>query len=307
MTLLAALPTVQFVIGLREGVEASLIVGIVAAFLVQEGRRDALRYMWIGVIAAVTVCVAIAAGLQIVNENLPQKQQEQLETVVALIAVVMVTGMIVWMRRNARSMGRDLRASAAGALANGSAWGLIAMAFLSVFREGVETAFFLLATFQAESTQISTAAASFGALLGVAIAVLIGWGIYRGGVRLNLQRFFRVTAVFLVIIAAGLLAGAMHTGNAGGWFTFGQSQVFDFSAVVKPEADSIVAGLLTGLLGLQPFPNVAEVTAWLVYAIPMLAFVLWPVRRTSPTPTTPSAPSSPSAPTGTATDHEVTA
>lgn len=288
MTLLADLPTVQFVIGLREGVEASLIVGIIAAFLVQEGRRDALKHMWIGVAAAVAVCVAIATALQIVGENLPQKQQEQLETVVALIAVVMVTAMIVWMRRNARTMGRELRASTADALARGSAWGLVAMAFLAVFREGVETAFFLLATFQSESTQISTVEASLGALVGVAVAVAIGWGIYRGGVRLNLARFFRITAVFLVLIAAGLLASAMHTGNAGGWFTFGQEQVFDFSAVVKPEADSIVSGLLTGLFGLQPFPNVAEVTVWVAYAVPMLLFVLWPVRRPRAAPRTES-------------------
>jgi high-affinity iron transporter len=279
MLVTAALPTVQFVIGLREGVEASLIVGIVAAFLVQEGRRDALRLMWIGVAAAVTVCIAVAAVLQIVDEALPQKQQEQLETVVALIAVVMVTGMIVWMRRNARTMGTELRASAATALAAGSAWGLIAMAFLAVLREGIETAFFLLATFQSESTQISTFSASVGALLGVLIAVLIGWGIYRGGVRLNLARFFRITAVFLVVIAAGLIAGALHTGHEAGWVNFGQGQAFDLTWLVKPDADSVVAGLLTGLLGLQPYPRHAEVVGWLLYAVPMLAFVLWPAGR----------------------------
>ncbi|WP_210493527.1 iron uptake transporter permease EfeU [Patulibacter sp. SYSU D01012] len=279
MTALAALPTVQFVIGLREGVEASLIVGIVAAFLVQEGRRDALRHMWIGVGAAIAVCVGVAAALQILDEALPQRQQEALETVVAAIAVVMVTGMIVWMRENARTMGRDLRASAATALAAGSAWGLIAMAFLAVLREGIETAFFLLATFQSESTQISTLSASIGAVLGVAIAVLIGWGIYRGGVRLNLSRFFRVTAVFLVIIAAGLVAGAFHTGHEAGWVNFGQGQAFDLTWLVRPEADSVVSGLLTGLLGLQPYPRHVEVIGWLAYAVPMLLFVLWPAGR----------------------------
>jgi high-affinity iron transporter len=279
MIVTAALPTVQFVIGLREGVEASLIVGIVAAFLVQEGRRDALRLMWIGVAAAIAFCVAVAAVLQIVDEALPQKQQEQLETVVALIAVVMVTGMIVWMRRNARTMGTELRASAATALAAGSAWGLIAMAFLAVLREGIETAFFLLATFQSESTQISTFSASVGALAGVLIAVLIGWGIYRGGVRLNLARFFRITAVFLVVIAAGLIAGALHTGHEAGWVNFGQGQAFDLTWLVKPDADSVLSGLLTGLLGLQPYPRHVEVIGWLLYAVPMLAFVLWPAGR----------------------------
>lgn len=279
MLTLAALPTVQFVIGLREGVEASLIVGIIAAFLVQEGRKDALRLMWIGVAAAVTVCVAVASVLQIVDENLPQKQQEQLETVIAAIAVVMVTGMILWMRKHARTMGGELRASAATALAAGSAWGLIAMAFLAVLREGIETAFFLLATFQSDSTQISTLSASVGALLGVAIAVLIGWAIFRGGVKLNLARFFRVTAVFLVIIAAGLVAGALHTGHASGWINVGQGQAFDLTWLVKPDADNVLSGLMTGLFGLQPFPTHIEVIGWLGYAVPMLLFVLWPAGR----------------------------
>lgn len=279
MTITAALPTVQFVIGLREGVEAALIVGIVGAFLAQQGRRDALRWMWLGVAAAVTACVAVAVVLQIVNEALPQQQQEQLETVIALIAVVMVTFMIVWMRRHARGMAGELRANAATALAAGSAWGLIAMAFLAVLREGIETAFFLIATFQSESTQISTLSASLGALAGIAVAVLIGWGIFRGGMKLNLTRFFRITAVFLVLIAAGLVAGAMHTAHASGWINFGQAQAFDLSWLVKPDADSVVSGLLTGLLGLQPFPTVVETVGWLVYAIPMLTFVLWPAGR----------------------------
>ena len=290
MTLLAQLPTVQFVIGLREGVEASLIVGIVAAFLVQEGRRDALRPMWMGVAAAVTVCVGIAAVLQIVDEALPQRQQEGLETVVAVIAVVMVTGMILWMRRHARSMGGDLRASAAGAVAAGSAWGLIAMAFLAVLREGIETAFFLLATFQSESTQISTLSASVGAVLGVAIAVLIGWAIFHGGVRVNLARFFRITAVLLVVIAAGLVAGALHTGHEAGWVTFGQGQALDLSRLVRPDADNVLSGLLTGLLGLQPYPRDAEAIGWLLYALPMLLFVLWPVGR-APAATAPRSES----------------
>ena len=112
------LPT--FVIGLREGVEASLIVGIVAAFLRQQGRRDALRWMWAGVIAAVLLCAATAVGLQILDRELPQREQEELETVVAAVAVLMVTFMIVWMRRHARALGGDLRTSAASALARAS-------------------------------------------------------------------------------------------------------------------------------------------------------------------------------------------
>jgi high-affinity iron transporter len=141
------LPT--FVIGLREGVEASLIVGIVAAFLRQQGRLDALRWMWTGVGVAIALCIGVAAALQIVDDALPQRQQEGLETVVAAIAVGMVTFMIVWMRRHARNLAGELREQAAGALAQGSVWALVAMAFFAGVREGLETSVFLLAAFQA--------------------------------------------------------------------------------------------------------------------------------------------------------------
>src|SRR4051794_23109019 len=172
------LPT--FVIGLREGVEASLIVGIVAAFLRKQGETRALRFMWVGVVLAVSLCVAGAIALQILDQELPQRQQEGLETVVAAVAVGMVTFMIVWMRKHARDLAGGLRASAAEALAKGSAWALVAMAFFAVLREGLETAVFLLAAFQASGNATT---AGIGAVLGVVVAAIIGYGIYRGGVK----------------------------------------------------------------------------------------------------------------------------
>lgn len=264
------LPT--FVIGLREGVEAALIVGIVAAFLRQQGRGDALRHMWLGVAAAVSLCVAVAIALELVNEQLPQRQQEGLETVVALIAVGMVTYMIVWMRRHSADLAGDLRASAGEALALGSAWGLIAMAFFAVLREGFETAVFLLASFQNSGDAL---AAGLGAVVGIVVAIGIGYAIYRGGVRLNLSRFFKLTSVALVIVAAGLLASAVHTAHEATWWNSLQGQVVDLSWLVVP--GTWTSSLLTGMLGLQPFPTESEVLAWLLYALPMLAFVLWPV------------------------------
>ena len=264
------LPT--FVIGLREGVEAALIVGIVAAFLRQQGRGDALRHMWLGVAAAVSLCVAVAIALELVNEQLPQRQQEGLETVVALIAVGMVTYMIVWMRRHSADLAGDLRASAGEALALGSAWGLIAMAFFAVLREGFETAVFLLASFQNSGDAL---AAGLGAVVGIVVAIGIGYAIYKGGVRLNLSRFFKLTSVALVIVAAGLLASAVHTAHEATWWNSLQGQVVDLSWLVVP--GTWTSSLLTGMLGLQPFPTESEVLAWLLYALPMLAFVLWPV------------------------------
>ena len=277
------LPT--FVIGLREGVEASLIVGIVAAFLRQQGRLDALRWMWTGVGIAVVLCIGVAIALQIVDDALPQRQQEGLETVVAAVAVGMVTFMIVWMRRHARRLAGELQEHAAGALARGSVWALVAMAFFAVVREGLETAVFLLAAFQASGNALSAGA---GAMIGILVAVAIGWGIYGGGVRLNLARFFRLTSVALVLVAAGLVMSAFHTAHEATWLNDLQERAVDLGWLVRP--GTVSSSLLTGVLGLQPHPTVGEAAGWLVYAIPMLAFVLWPEgrRRSRRSATTPA-------------------
>ncbi len=263
------LPT--FVIGLREGVEAALIVGIIAAFLRQEGRRDALRHVWVGVAIAIAICLGLGLGLDLLNQQLPQRQQEMLETVIGLAAVSIVTFMIFWMRRHARMIKSELQRSAGSALRSGSAWALIGMAFFAVLREGVETAVFLLAVFQGASDPL---AAGLGALLGIALAIVIGVGIYHGGTRLDLARFFRLTSVVLVFVAAGLLASAAHTAWEAGWLTSLQGQAVDLSWLVVPGTWS--SSLLTGMLGLQSVMTEAEAIAYLAYLVPMLAFVLWP-------------------------------
>jgi high-affinity iron transporter len=265
------LPT--FVIGLREGLEAALIVGIVAAFLAQEGRRDALRSMWIGVAIAVGVCAAVGVGLHVLGQELPGREQDSLATAIALVAVGAVTFMIVWMRRHSRGLKGELQRSAASALARGSTAALVGMAFFAVFREGFETAVFLLAAFDA-STNATTA--GLGAILGVVLATAVGYGIYRGGVRLNLSRFFRATGAVLVLVAAGLVASAAHTAHEAGWFNALQDQAVDLTWLVKP--GTVVASLLTGMLGLQPQPTVGEALGYLVYAVPMMLYVLWPDR-----------------------------
>ena len=278
MPAFAALPVVHFVIGLREGVEAALIVGIIATFLHQQGRGDAVRWVWVGVAVAVAICVLVAVVLQVIDEQLPQRQQETFEAGVGAVAVAMVTWMIVFMRRHARHLGSELRANATTALAAGSAAGLVLMAFLAVMREGLETAMFLLAAFQASMGVVSPLSAGLGALAGVVCAAIIGVVIYRAGMSINLSRFFRVTSVLLVIIAAGLLASAVHHANEAALITIGHEQALDLSAVIVPSSDSVTTGLITGLLGIYPYPSVAEVVVWLAYAIPMLAYVLWPQR-----------------------------
>jgi high-affinity iron transporter len=265
------LPT--FVIGLREGIEASLIVGIIAAFLLRRGDRDALRPMWTGVVLALLVCVTVAIVLRSVGESLPLKQREAMEGLLALVAVGGVTYMVVWMRRHARELKGQLETHAENALMAGSVWALVGMAFFAVIREGLETAIFLLAAFETSTSPLAT---GVGAVLGVATAVVLGWAIYRGGLRLNLARFFRLTGFVLVLVAAGLFASAVHSLAEAGVITAAQSTAFDLTWLVAP--NTIRASLLTGMLGLQPVPSQAEVVAWLAYAIPMSMYVLWPQR-----------------------------
>jgi high-affinity iron transporter len=262
------------VIGLREGLEASLIVGIIASFLARNGRRDALRATWFGVAAATVLCVGIGIALVQLSRDLPQQAQEGLETVIGAAAVVMVTFMIVWMSRHARSMKKELEGAAASALARGSAKALVAMAFLAVLREGFETSVFLVTVINSSTNRTS---GTIGVLIGLAIAIAIGYGIYRGGVKLNLARFFKLTGLVLVLVAAGLAMTVLHTAHEAGWVDFGQTQALDLTWLVRP--GSVQASLLTGVLGLQAHPTVVEIAAWFLYAVPMIAFVAWPHGR----------------------------
>src|SRR6478609_3324724 len=263
-----------FVIGLREGLEAALIVGIIAAFLQRNAKPGAVKQMWVGVVIAIVLCLAAGIGLQVISAGLPQRQQEMLECVVAAVAVVMVTYMILWMRKHSRGLRTDLEREAGSALAQGSAFALVAMAFLAVLREGLETAVFLLAAFQASGSAVL---ASVGALLGIAVAVVLGWLIYRGGIKLNLSRFFRITGAVLVLVAAGLVAKTLRAAYEAGWLTIGQQHPIDLTAIARP--GSVQASLLTGVLGITAQPALIEILGFLLYAVPMMLVVLWPPRR----------------------------
>jgi high-affinity iron transporter len=265
------LPT--YVIGLREGLEASLIVGIIAAFLLHRGERRALRPMWLGVALAIVLCAGAAIVLNAIGRSLPFRQREMLEGALSLVAVAGVTYMIVWMRRHARELKGTLEAHAESALLQGSVLALVAMAFLAVLREGLETAIFMLAAFQSSSDPAST---GIGAVLGIVTAVALGYALYRGGIRINLSKFFRITGFVLVLVAGGLLATAAHEFAEASVFTALQQRAFDLSWLVAP--GTIHASLLTGMLGLQPVPAVAEVLLWLAYVVPMSLYVLWPQR-----------------------------
>lgn len=263
----------SFVIGLREGLEAALIVGIIAAFLVTRGRG--LRPMWLGVALAIALCASLAVTFTVVGSQLSLKARETAEGVLSLVAVAGVTYMIVWMRRHSRELKGQLETRAALALSAGSGLALAFMAFFAVLREGLETAIFLLAAFQQTADPL---VAGLGALIGVVVAVGLGYGIYRGGVRIDMARFFKVTGVVLVFVAAGLLASAVHEFAEAGVLTVGQSAALDLSWLVSP--GSVQASLITGMFGLQPVPTVAEVFVWLAYVVPMTVYILKPARRT---------------------------
>jgi high-affinity iron transporter len=242
--------------------------------------------VWLGVGAAVVICLVVGVVLQLVTAELPQAGQEGLETVIGLLAVAMVTYMILWMRRHARGMRAELESAAESALMRGSAGALVAMAFLAVLREGFETVVFLLAAFQASTSPLL---AGGGALIGILLAVALGYGIYRGGVKLNMARFFKITGAVLVVVAAGLLMTAAHTAHEAGWLNFGQQRAANLSWLVQPGTP--ISSLVTGMLGIQPYPTAIEVAVWALFLVPMLAYVLWPTgRRTRGAPARPPVP-----------------
>ncbi|UIJ34211.1 iron uptake transporter permease EfeU [Allobranchiibius sp. GilTou73] len=261
-----------FVIGLREGLEAALIVGIIAAFLRQNGRS--LRPLWIGVTLALLLSAAVGIALKVVESSLPQAAQEGMETVIGAVAVVFVTGMVLWMMTHARGLKKELESSAREALGSGSSRALAVMAFLAVLKEGFETSVFLLATFQAST---NPALAATGAVLGVLAAVAVGIGIYRGGVRLNLAKFFKFTGAFLLLVAAGLVVTALRTAHEAGWLNAGQQRTLDLTWLAP--AGSVRGALLTGVLGIPTGPRLIEVLGWCAYLVPMALLVYWPVKH----------------------------
>jgi high-affinity iron transporter len=257
---------VAFLIMLREGTEAAIIVGIVSSYLAQTNRRQWLPAVWLGVVAAIVGCVALATVIEIAEAEFPQRQQEMFEGCVAVIAVAMLTSMVFWMRRAARSIGSELRASVDATLShqNGGGLALAALAFLAVGREGLETIFFLSAIIQ-QSQGWSILA---GAGLGLVCALGIGLAIYVGGTRIDLRRFFQWTAVFIIFVAAGLLAGAVRAFHEAGLWNRLQDPTFDFSRILP--ADGLIGTLLGGVFGYQAAPTIGELAAYLGFLLPVL-------------------------------------
>ncbi|MFL6180088.1 MAG: iron uptake transporter permease EfeU [Actinomycetes bacterium] len=266
-----------FLITLREGLEAALVVSILIAYLVKTDRGQSVRYVWAGVGAAAVFSLAVGGALALAADELPEEAQAAFEGVMALLAVAFVTWMVFWMARNARQLKGQLqehldKAAAAGAGA------LAAMAFIAVSREGFETALFLWTSLQ---TTGGGWLAILGGLLGLVAAVALGVLIYRGALRINLSTFFKWTGIALIVIAAGVFTYGIHELQEAGLLPGEDSIAFDASGAFP--SDSVQYTLVRGLLSVRTVPSWLEVFAWFAYLVPVMAIFLRMI-RTPPRP-----------------------
>ncbi|HSK59956.1 MAG TPA: iron uptake transporter permease EfeU [Actinomycetospora sp.] len=267
-------------IGLREGLEASLVVSILVAFLVRTDRRRELPKVWLGVALAVAVSVGVTLALTLTQQALTFEAQELLGGSLSIIAVGFVTWMIFWMRRVGRTIAAELRGGLERAIAMGSV-AVVVMAALAVGREGLETAVFFVAAAQAAG---ETTGPLIGFLLGIAVAIVLAYLIYRGAITLDLGRFFTVTGVLLVFVAAGILAYGVHDLQEAGLLPGLNTLAFDVSAAVP--ADSWYGVLLKGVFNFSPRTTVLEAIVWVLYVAVVLTLFLRPApnRKREPAP-----------------------
>jgi high-affinity iron transporter len=263
----------NYLIGLREGLEASLVVCILIAYLVKTERRDALKPIWIGIGVAVTLALGFGCALEFGSQELTFEAQEALGGSLSIVAVGLVTWMVFWMRRTARHLKAELHGKLDAALQMGTG-ALVATAFLAVGREGLETALFVWASVRASSD--GTQEPLIGVLLGIATAVVLGYLFYRGAVRINLAKFFTWTGGMLVIVAAGVLAYGFHDLQEARFLPGLADKAFDISTTIPP--DTWYGTLLKGVFNFQPDPTVLQVVVWTLYLVPTLAFFLAPAR-----------------------------
>ncbi|MEU1570943.1 iron uptake transporter permease EfeU [Streptomyces collinus] len=269
----------NYLIGLREGLEASLVVCILIAYLVKTDRRDALKPIWTGIAVAIALAFGFGCALEFGSQELTFQAQEALGGSLSILAVGLVTWMVFWMRRTARHLKSELHGRLDAALAMGTG-ALVATAFLAVGREGLETALFVWASVHAASD--GTPRPLLGVALGLLTAVLLGWLFYRGALRINLAKFFTWTGGMLVVVAAGVLAYGFHDLQEADFLPGLTNKAFDISGTIPP--DSWYGTLLKGVFNFQPDPTTLQVAVWLLYLIPTLALFLAPTRTPAKAP-----------------------
>lgn len=263
----------NYLIGLREGLEAALVVGILVAYLVKTDRRDKLPYIWVGVGLAIGVSLLFGAVLTYGSSTLTFEAQEAFGGMMSIIAVSFVTWMIFWMRKAARSMKSELHGKLDAALALGPL-AIAVTATIAVGREGLETALFLWTNIEAtgETTQ-----PAIGAVLGLLTAVVLGYLIYRQALAINMAKFFTVTGALLIVVAAGVLAYGFHDLQEAGVLPGLSNTAYDIGSWYS--ASSWYGTLLKGVFNFSPNPTVLEVGVWLAYLVPVMYLFLRGVRK----------------------------
>ncbi|MFE7312250.1 iron uptake transporter permease EfeU [Streptomyces sp. NPDC057555] len=258
----------SFLIGLREGLEAGLIVSILVATLVRAGAKNRLPQVWTGVLAAIALAMSFGAVLTFTAASLSATAQETFGGTLSIIAVAFVTAMVFWMRRSARSLSGEIKEKVTGALAMGSGM-LIVTSFLAVGREGLETALFLWTTARAAGESVGP---MVGAGIGLVIAAGLCWGLYRRVLKINLTKFFTATGVVLIVIAAGVLGYGLRDLQEGGVLPGKAAFAFDISQSVDPNA--WYTTLVQGVLNLQPAMTWLQIAGYGAYlAVVMTLFV----------------------------------
>lgn len=263
-----------FLTGLREGLEAALVVGILMTFLVRGGHRDRIPALWFGVVVAVAVSLGLGALLHFTSTSMSFEAQEAFGGITSIVAVGFVTWMVFWMKRASHTIAGDLHHKMGAAIALGPTAVALA-ALLAVGREGLETALFLYPTFQAQG---AGAGPAIGAVAGITTAVVIGWLIYRGAVQMNLRVFFKVTGVALIVIAAGVLAYGVHDLQEAGILPGLGNLAWNIEGY---EVTSWYGAILKGVFNFGPQMTVLEVLTYFAYLIPTMTLFLLPSRSPS--------------------------
>lgn len=265
-------------IGLREGLEAAIVVTILVAFLVKSDRRDALKWVWLGVGAAIIMTLAVFLVIQLSAYTITGLAAEAIAGTASLIAVAIVTTMVLWMKTAAAKLSGELRSDMARALETGAP-AVALLAFLAVGREGVETALFMVGYAEAE-----TAWPLVGLVLGVLVAAGIAYGMYAGAIRINLAKFFTYTGVFLVIVAAGILSYGIGALQTVGWLPGLSTRAFDVSSWFNWSA--WYGEVIQGVFNVTPTPTVLQFVCWLAYLVIVLAVFLRPTKAPAKRPET---------------------
>ncbi|KAB7761501.1 iron uptake transporter permease EfeU [Mycolicibacterium mucogenicum] len=259
----------SLLIGLREGLETAIVVTILIAFLVKSDRRDALKWVWLGVAGAIAMTIAVFLSIQLSENTISGLAAEAIAGVASLVAVIIVTTMVLWMRKAAATISGELRSDMARALETGGI-AVATLAFLAVGREGVETALFMVGYANA-----STAWPLAGLVIGLLIAIAFAYAMYVGSLKINLTKFFKYTGAFLVVVAAGILSYGIGALQTVGWLPGLGAKAFDLTGTFNWSA--WYGQVIQGVFNVSPTPTILQFVCWLAYLLIVLTLFLRPV------------------------------